>query len=153
MRDEGSVSGIIKILAGIVLTLLLVAALFALWNRAKGGLDEAGNKMDQISSQLSTADYDALAGRTDVSGADISQFISGHNKDGVSIKVKTTKGTETDYSATADDYNDDYNAWTKAFAKTRNKKDNQYINPSAKFTCTLEYNTDETIKSISFKQN
>ncbi len=154
MRDEGSVSGAIKILAGIVITLLLVAAIFALFNRTKGGLDEAGNKMDALTGQLATADYDALAGKTDVSGADVSQFIDGHKKDSISIIVKTTKDTTgTEYSSNYDSTYADYTKWADAMALTRNKSDKHYINPSAKFTCTLKYNTDETIASIEFKQN
>ncbi len=150
MHDEGSISGMIKILAGLVITLLLVAAVFGIWNLAKGGIDNASDKLNNLNAKLAKEDYENMNGRTDINGADISEFISTHYKDAVEISV-SINGSKTNYNVDDSAYGNDYSKWAAAFAKTKNKKEKTlYINPSAKYSCEVTYNADETIKSIEF---
>jgi len=152
---DNQVPSYIKIIAGIVLTLLLVSAGFLLWNKSQDSFNTAGNQIDEMNNTMLEQKYTQYTG-LDVSGSTV---INAINKfwDSKDIYVSVTiGGTTTTYiytDTTLSTLRTDTEMGTLVSA-AKKASSSTYINPKKTFTGSIirDSNTDGII-GISYTIN
>lgn len=150
---EDNASGMIKLIAGIVLTLLLVMVIFAFWNQAKGSAETAQNDLAGFQTTLDESKYTQYEGQT-VLGNQVISYVSQYANTEIAIEVVSKNGTTTFYNYSDQDMSTEIDQTTNSqnIANAKSKSSTQYINPNGKFECTLYRDAANTIKCVIFTQ-
>lgn len=147
----------IKMAAGILVAVLLVAFLVSGFLIARGRAEKALDEGISTIDNAALAKYTDFDGRTDVTGSTVLQFIKDRENynDGMYIAVgsvsyvytKTTDGSGTKLAKSAE----------QALIKNANTRGNAaYINPQAKYSVTCDYAGtagNEVLIGITFTKN
>ena len=144
----------IKTIVAIIISLLAASALFALWAVVSGMFTDASQQTAQFGEQMKDSQLTQYEG-AEVSGSQVTAFLSNNKTAQVCIKVITKKNTSgevynyTDANLTTAIDVDDNN--TK-LANANKKKDKTYINPAGTFSCKVDRDANGVINLITFTQ-
>lgn len=143
-----SLSAGLRIVLGIVLTGLLITFVFGVWNSVRGAGDTALTSSNSVIAQMDEAKYMMYDG-VEITGAEVINVISQHQYDNIYIYV------DNGVNPVMYNYSDESltDPGTGASIKDAKDKTNQnYILPNARFLGEVKRNTDGTgaIIGLSF---
>lgn len=142
--------------AGIVITLVLVSLGFILLRNATGTVDQQLSDMEQQKQQVLDQKYTKYDGKT-VTGAEVRNALEEFKDAGIAIRILTLKnkaaggnGEYYFYDLKADFTNDD--TYDDDISDTKDKAEDNYVNPSGKFVGTILRDPNKSITGIQFTQ-
>lgn len=142
----------IKMAIGLIILLLVASLGFILYNIGKTSANNAMEKVDELNVMLDESRYTDYEGRS-VSGNVVQSLVNKYKNDTVFVKVETkTNTTWYNYS------NESLTSKVESSVNNENvvnstiKGEENYINPNAKFTCTLYRDANDTIMGVIFEQ-
>lgn len=136
--------------AGIVITLVLVSLGFLLLNGATGTVDTQLTDMESQKQQALEQKYTKYDGKT-VNGSEVLNALKEFKDDEICLRVITNKAT-TDYYYKLKSDNALESGGSDDLGPAKEKTENQYINPSAKFEAEVVRDSNDTITGIVFDQ-
>jgi uncharacterized protein YdeI (BOF family) len=144
----------IKTIVGVIISLLAASALFALWAVVSGMFTDATQQTAKVGENMKDSQLTQYEG-AEISGSQVTAFLSNNKDQQVCIKVVTKKNTagqaynyKDESLANAIDIDDN----NKAIAAANKKKDKTYINPAGTFDCTIKRDANDVICLITFTQ-
>ena len=152
---EESSNKMLGMIAGVILTILVITAAFFIYTRSKSNLDNSLAAMDNLSNSMAEAEITQYAGNK-VSGVTVMNAIKYFDNAGTKINIKVTLTDTVDYVCTVNsDY--EFTDVTNMSALIKNAEtasDPNYINPTLSFTGTLVRNPDtNAIVGITYTKN
>lgn len=153
MGGDDNASGMIKLVAGLVITLLVIGIGFSIYNTAKETTDTVQSDIASFNTTLTDAKYTDIEGDT-LLGNQVSSYISQYANTEIAIQVVSKSGTTTFYNYSDQDMTNVIDATTNAqnIAAAKSKSSASYINPNGKFLCSLYRDSSDTIKCVIFTQ-
>ncbi len=136
--EENNQNTFIKIAIGVLLTVALITAVMLLFNKAKPTVDKASGQLDTITKQMETLEFQAYDGTT-VSGSEVISSINTKASNNITITVKTNNNSAG-------------KSYTSASYNITNVSDSNYIEPTGKFSATIDKTANETITGVTFVQ-
>lgn len=131
----------LKLIAGIVLTILVISIAFTIYKKASSASDIATDEIDQLTGAMTTERYAAYEGNN-ISGSTVTGAISEFQNDAFCVRVNNGKQTveygkkSTDLTQPADGLLID--------AKDKAKVSTVYIYPADYYTGELIYDDNKT---------
>lgn len=150
----GNVRDVIKLVAGLVLTLLLIGIVFAIFRTGRSTADSAQSELSSFNTTLMESKYTEYEGRT-ILGNEVVSFLTTNANSEIAIQVITSSGSNKIYNYSSIDMSGaatDAEANNTAISAAKKKGDATYINPNGKFECTLNRDANSTITGIIFTQ-
>ena len=144
----------ILIIAGLVITALIIAYGVSVYNDNKKNADAANNKIERISQDMQESDWTQYDG-TEITGSQVINVIKHfHSLGETFVSVDNHKSGEvfyvfSDASLSSKQSDDDFR---DAIVAAKKRGENTYINPSGKFLGELVRDPDDgTILGIKFE--
>lgn len=140
--------------SAIIMTVMTIAAaiLMGVLISAWQGTASLGVQADQTAQSMQTQqlmdDYDQYNGST-LTGSEVRNFLSIYRNAEEIIVVLKNDGTPLYDSSTAD-FTTDYSATGHYKLTDSDTKNDNYINPTQKYVCSFEMNTNGSIDRIVF---
>lgn len=145
---ESNSNVVIKMFAGIILTLLVVGLGFLIYRVGRNGVGTAMNEVENMNNTLSESKFTDYDGQN-ITGSQLQSLVNSWANDDVCIRV-------TDMTASYVYNYDDGKLATTANVLPNNsvtrKSNVNYINPSASFDVTVVRNTNGVIVGMEFVQ-
>lgn len=145
---ESNQNEIIKIVAGLVITFLIISLAFVIYRAGKASSDTALEGLDEMTTTLNETKYTDYNGQT-ITGNQVQALLNSWSNDEVAVEVKTKSGSDVWYNYTDDSLSSKSTADVTEASK---KTSTNYVNPSGKFLCTVNRNANNVITSIVFEQ-
>lgn len=145
---ESNQNEIIKIVAGLVITFLIISIAFVIYRAGKASSDRALEGLDEMTTTLNETKYTDYNGQT-ITGNQVQALLNSWSNDEVAVEVKTKSGSDVWYNYTDDSLSSKSTADVTEASK---KTSTNYVNPSGKFLCTVNRNANNVITSIVFEQ-
>ena len=134
--------------AGVVLAIALIAVWFSVANKGKTGINDSASQFDSLMSQYSDIQL-SLYDNATASGSEVVALIKALSSDsGYTITVKNGSGKENSYTYEAVNAKDA----TVLADITDKAKQECYINPSASFKSSIEYDDNGIVSAVMFEQ-
>ncbi len=160
-----NVTKIIMIVAGVILTLLIVVVGFNFYTTTKNAGDVAMNDVTDMSNMLNESKFTNIEGQT-LSGSQVQSYLNTFSREEVSIAVITNSGGPfyfnytSSINATTTEAEVDFTSKITANSGTSYANNNAvskkseacYVNPSGQFDCSLVRNTNGVIVGVVFDQ-
>jgi len=145
---ESNQNEIIKIVAGLVITFLIISLAFVIYRAGKASSDTALEGLDEMTTTLNETKYTDYNGQT-ITGNQVQALLNSWSNDEVAVEVKTKSGSDVWYNYTDDSLSSKSTADVTEASK---KTSTNYVNPSGKFLCTVNRNANNVITSVVFEQ-
>lgn len=145
---ESNSNEILKMVAGIVITLLVISLGFLIYRVGRNGVGNAMNEVENMNNSLSESKFTDYEGQS-VTGSQLQSLLNTWANEDVCIRV-------TDMTASYVYNYDDGKLATTANVLPNNsatrKSNANYINPSASFETTVVRNSNGVIVGMEFVQ-
>jgi len=154
MKMENSLKAII-IGAGVVITMIVVSIGFLLMRSGQSTAQNAINRLDQISSEMSESEYTMYDGM-EVSGSEVVNVLRKFKDEYIGIQVETKKngGKWYIHNVTLSSGNEAeiVSTSTNSISDTMDEKSDDYVNPNSVFTGSIARDENGRIAALIFKQ-
>ena len=98
---ESNQNVIIKIVAGLVITFLIISLAFVIYRAGKASSDTALEGLDEMTTTLNETKYTDYNGQT-ITGNQVQALLNSWSNDEVAVEVKTKSGSDVWYNYTDD---------------------------------------------------
>lgn len=133
--------------AGILFTIAFIFVVAALYKKGEVSMTESAGQYDSLAAQFGNAEL-VMYDNGSASGSDVLNLISGLNAGkGYSISVTNGKNNTCTYA-----YSSESTTLDTALANARKKTHDNYINPYATFSSSLDKDENEVVTKVIFKQ-
>jgi len=152
---ENSLKAII-IGAGVVITMIVVSIGFLLMRSGQSTAQNAINRLDQISSEMSESQYTMYDGM-EIRGSEVVNVLRKFKDEYIGICVKTKKnggGTWYIHSVTHNSGNDAkiVSESDKPISNTMDETKDEYVNPNGVFIGSIARDENGRIAALMFEQ-
>jgi hypothetical protein len=152
---ENSLKAII-IGAGVVITMIVVSIGFLLMRSGQSTAQNAINRLDQISSEMSESQYTMYDGM-EIRGSEVVNVLRKYKDEYIGVCVKTKKnssGTWYIYNVTLSGGNDaEIGAESdKSISNTMDETSDEYVNPNGVFIGSIARDENGRIAALMFEQ-
>ncbi|HAA25093.1 MAG TPA: hypothetical protein DCE11_03085 [Ruminiclostridium sp.] len=151
---ENSLKAII-IGAGVVITMIVVSIGFLLMRSGQSTAQNAINRLDQISSEMSESQYTMYDGM-EIRGSEVVNVLRKYKDEYIGIYVKTKKSTNGVwyvYDVTLSGNEAEIGSpSTKSISDTMDETKDEYINPNGVFIGSIARDENGRIAALMFKQ-
>jgi len=151
---ENSLKAII-IGAGVVITMIVVSIGFLLMRSGQSTAQNAINRLDQISSEMSESQYTMYDGM-EIRGSEVVNVLRKYKDEYIGIYVKTKKSTNGVwyvYDVTLRGNEAEIGSpSTKSISDTMDETKDEYINPNGVFIGSIARDENGRIAALMFEQ-
>lgn len=150
---ENSLKAII-IGAGVVITMIVVSIGFLLMRSGQSTAQNAINRLDQISSEMSESQYTMYDGM-EIRGSEVVNVLRKFKDEYIGIRIETKKGSKVWYIHEADIDDNVVKGLTEisnSISNTMDETKNEYVNPNGVFVGSIARDENGRIAALMFVQ-